>query len=251
MLRTRLVRSWQIHVAILSLPPSFSLPLPFSLLFLPPSFISPSLLLPTPFFPLSLPSDPVTTVQVATRRCCLGIQTHDAERSRHWAQYSLHPPAEVCQPWSRSTVLPDVLPGPYAAHIFCCNRHFTYRKCVHNSSLGPRPKTNPSADHFQYHALYWKWYTRRMRSGYETNTVHTVKQKVFLFKKNCSSSFRIKKFCIPRFCRVMCFRFIIHWTRFDSKSYDISSPLVCLSNAYLQLWFGIFTHSDYNYTQWL
>ena len=32
-----------------------------------------------------------------------------------------------------------------------------------------------------------------MRSGDETNTVHTVKQKVFLFKTNCSSSFHIKK----------------------------------------------------------
>jgi len=26
-------------------------------------------------------------------------------------------------------------------------------------SLGPRPKTNPSEDRFQYHALYWKRYT--------------------------------------------------------------------------------------------
>ena len=35
-------------------------------------------------------------------------------------------------------------------------------------SLGPRPKTNPSADHFQYRVLYWKRYTRRIRSGDET-----------------------------------------------------------------------------------
>ena len=40
-------------------------------------------------------------------------------------------------------------------------------------SLGPRPKTNPSADRFQYrtfsHALYWKRYMHRMRSGDETS----------------------------------------------------------------------------------
>ena len=38
------------------------------------------------------------------------------------------------------------------------------------TSLGPRPKTNPSVDRFQYHAraLYWKRYTRQMRSGDET-----------------------------------------------------------------------------------
>ena len=35
-------------------------------------------------------------------------------------------------------------------------------------SLSPRPKTNPSMDHFQYHALYWKRYTCQMRSGDET-----------------------------------------------------------------------------------
>ena len=32
-------------------------------------------------------------------------------------------------------------------------------------SLGPRPKTNPSVDHFH---LYWKRYMHRMRSGDET-----------------------------------------------------------------------------------
>ena len=36
------------------------------------------------------------------------------------------------------------------------------------ASLGPRPKTNLSVDHFQYRALYWKRYTRRMRSGDKT-----------------------------------------------------------------------------------
>ena len=36
---------------------------------------------------------------------------------------------------------------------------------ITESSLGPRPKTNPSADRFQYRALYWKRYMRRMRSG--------------------------------------------------------------------------------------
>ena len=35
------------------------------------------------------------------------------------------------------------------------------------TSLSARPKTNPSVDHFQY-CVYWKWYTRRMRSGDET-----------------------------------------------------------------------------------
>ena len=35
-------------------------------------------------------------------------------------------------------------------------------------SLGPRLKTNPSTDRFQYRVLYWKWYTRWMRSGDET-----------------------------------------------------------------------------------
>ena len=121
-LEARLVGSWQIHVSLL--PPSFS-PLPF---FQPFLFFFPS---------LSLPSDPVTTVQVATRCCCLGVQAHDAERSRYWAQYSLHPPAEVCHPWSRSTILPDVLPGPYAAHIFCRDRYFTYCKCVRSPYCGP------------------------------------------------------------------------------------------------------------------
>ena len=40
-------------------------------------------------------------------------------------------------------------------------------------SLSPRPKTNPSADCFQYctssRMLYWKQYMRRMRSGDETS----------------------------------------------------------------------------------
>jgi len=35
-------------------------------------------------------------------------------------------------------------------------------------SLGPKLKTKPSADRFQYHALYWKRYMRQMRSGDET-----------------------------------------------------------------------------------
>ena len=40
-------------------------------------------------------------------------------------------------------------------------------------SLGPRPKTNPSVDHFQFsRVLYWKRYTRRMRFGDETRTHH-------------------------------------------------------------------------------
>ena len=38
------------------------------------------------------------------------------------------------------------------------------------SSLGPRPKTNPSADRFQYsRALYWKRYMCQMRSGDKTS----------------------------------------------------------------------------------
>ena len=106
--------SWKLVNTCVS-PPSLFSPLPFFLFFFPS---------------LSLPSDPVTTVQVATRCCRLGVQAHDAERSRYWAQYSLHPPAEVCHSRSRSTILPDVLPGPYAAHIFCRDRYFTYCKCV-------------------------------------------------------------------------------------------------------------------------
>ena len=42
-------------------------------------------------------------------------------------------------------------------------------------SLGPRPKINPSADHFQYHTLYWKRFTHRMRSGDETK-LHSIWQ---------------------------------------------------------------------------
>ena len=41
-----------------------------------------------------------------------------------------------------------------------------------STSLGPRPKTNPSVDRFQYHVLYWKRYTRQMRSGEETRLLH-------------------------------------------------------------------------------
>ena len=41
---------------------------------------------------------------------------------------------------------------------------------MHGGSLGPRPKTNPSVDRFQFsRALYWKRYTHRMRSGDETS----------------------------------------------------------------------------------
>ena len=177
-----------------SLPLSFS-PLPF---FQPFLFFFPS---------LSLPSDPVTTVQVATRRCRLGVQAHDAERSRYWAQYSLHPPAKVCHPWSRSTILPDVLPGPYAAYIFCRDRYFTYCKCVHSPYCG-------SGDVF-------------------------VKP---LFKFS-----HIKKLLVvcTKILKMSCaFKFERTSTVKVSQSAILVHLLYFLGNAFLLLWFGIFAHSD-------
>ena len=44
------------------------------------------------------------------------------------------------------------------------------------SNLGPRPKTNPCVNRFQY-CTYWKQYTRQIRSGDETSwppDVHCV-----------------------------------------------------------------------------
>jgi len=47
---------------------------------------------------------------------------------------------------------------------------YTSTTAWNNVSLGPRPKTNPSTDRFQYRA-YWKRYTRWMRSGDESRTM--------------------------------------------------------------------------------
>ena len=49
-------------------------------------------------------------------------------------------------------------------------------KCQQSLSLGPRPKTNPSVDHFQYRTRGRKFpvcsikYTHQMRSGEETSS---------------------------------------------------------------------------------
>ena len=76
-----------------------------------------------------------------------------------------------------------VLPVDSSSSIFCAGRRqcSTIKKwCSVSLSLGPRPKTNPSMDHFQYCAqgrkctLYWKRYTRWMRSGDKTNYNYTT-----------------------------------------------------------------------------
>ena len=57
--------------------------------------------------------------------------------------------------------------------LACPSFHTASDESSGYDSLSPRPKTNPSADRFQYrarHALYCKQYTRRMRSGDETRT---------------------------------------------------------------------------------
>ena len=46
-----------------------------------------------------------------------------------------------------------------------------------HASLGPRPKTNSSADRFQYHVRYTgSDVTRRMRSGDETRYTHAKEE---------------------------------------------------------------------------
>ena len=60
------------------------------------------------------------------------------------------------------------------------------------TSLSPRPKTNPSMDYFQYHAraLYWKWYTRRMRSGDESRYLHAACGEVFFLVQFTAKTFQ-------------------------------------------------------------
>ena len=55
-------------------------------------------------------------------------------------------------------------------YMLCKCVNTVFLRCRCHGSLGPRPKTNPSADRFQYRERY----TRRMKSGDETNVTATI-----------------------------------------------------------------------------
>ena len=61
----------------------------------------------------------------------MGNQAHYEECCRDRTQHSARLVTEVLdQPRGGATVLPDVLAGPNAAHIFRGDGHVTYRKYV-------------------------------------------------------------------------------------------------------------------------
>ena len=173
-------------LAILSLPPFF-LPLPFYLLcshflhlpFSPSSIPLPFLLplsaylqIPSPQFKLLL--DAVVWAFKHTMRNVADIGLNILfTLLQKFANHEAG--AQFFQ-----TYFLDLMQHIFSVVTDTSHTASVYRKCVCSSGLGPRPKTHPSADCFQYRTLYWKRYMRRMRSGDETNTVHTVKQSIFV-----------------------------------------------------------------------
>ena len=128
----------------------------------PPSFLSPSSLslhnvICPPSFILPLPSSPRYTRECTGCSDSKGPATAD---QRYWYSSLMEKLSviastihwlNVCSLWRCKTASSPVWQMEWLTR------------------LGPRSRPNPSTDRFQYHALYWKQYTWRMRSGDETN----------------------------------------------------------------------------------